>query len=108
QGPVAAMEAIEQAIGMRDLLVVGYCVGGTLMAATLAYLAAKGEADRIKAATFFVTQVDFADAGELRFFIDEPQLQMMERMMDEKGYLDARAMSTTFNMLRANDLIWSF
>lgn len=108
QGPVAAMEAVEQATGISDMLVVGYCVGGTLLAATLAWLEAKGQADRVKAATFFVTQVDFADAGELRFFIDEDQLRMMEQMMAEKGYLDAGAMAATFNSLRANDLIWSF
>lgn len=108
QGPIAAMNAVEQATSIRDINVVGYCVGGTLLAATLAWLTARGEAERVKSATFLVTQVDFADAGELRCFIDEDQLRMMERMMAEKGYLDAAAMAATFNSLRANDLVWSF
>ena len=86
---------------------IGYCLGGTLLAATLAYLAAKRDR-RIKAATFFASLVDFADPGELGVFIDEEQLAAMDAMMAEHGYLDGRHMATTFNMLRANDLIWSF
>ena len=86
---------------------IGYCLGGTLMASALAYLAAKND-KRIKACTFFTAQVDFTEPGELAIFIDEEQLQHLEGVMAEKGYLEGSTMSTTFNMLRANDLIWSF
>jgi polyhydroxyalkanoate synthase len=106
-GPFAALDAIKQATGEREVNVIGYCLGGTLLAATLAYMAVKRD-DRFASATFFTTMVDFKEAGELSVFIDEEQLAALEERMNEKGYLDARAMGTTFNMLRANDLIWSF
>ncbi len=106
-GPFAALDAIKDATGEREVNVIGYCLGGTLLAATLAYMALKGD-DRFASATFFTTMVDFAEAGELSVFIDEEQLAALEERMNEKGYLDAQAMGTTFNMLRANDLIWSF
>ena len=107
KGPLAALDAIEQATGERTANVIGYCLGGTLLAATLAYMAVKRD-NRIKSATYFVTMVDFQEAGELSVFIDEEQLQALEQRMSKKGYLEARDMHTTFNMLRANDLIWSF
>jgi polyhydroxyalkanoate synthase subunit PhaC len=107
EGPFAALDAIEQATGEREANVIGYCLGGTLLAATLAYMTAKRDV-RIKSATYFVTMVDFQEAGELSVFIDEEQLQALEQRMSKKGYLEARDMHTTFNMLRANDLIWSF
>jgi polyhydroxyalkanoate synthase len=107
EGPLAALDAMEQATGERGANVIGYCLGGTLLAATLAYMAAKRDV-RIKSATYFVTMVDFQEAGELSVFIDEEQLQALEQRMSKKGYLEARDMHTTFNMLRANDLIWSF
>ncbi len=107
EGPLAALDAIEQATGEREANVIGYCLGGTLLAATLAYMAVKRD-NRIKSATFFVTMVDFAEAGELSVFIDEEQLAALEERMNAKGYLEGRDMATTFNMLRANDLIWSF
>jgi len=107
EGPLAALGAIEQATGEREANVIGYCLGGTLLASTLAYMAAKRDA-RIKSATYFVTMVDFSEAGELSVFIDEEQLTALEERMNAKGYLEGRAMATTFNMLRANDLIWSF
>ncbi len=107
EGPFAALDAIEQATGEREANVIGYCLGGTLLAATLAYMAVKRD-NRIKSATFFVTMVDFAEAGELSVFIDEEQLTALEERMNAKGYLEGRDMATTFNMLRANDLIWSF
>ncbi len=107
EGPLAALDAIEQATGEREANVIGYCLGGTLLACTLAYMAAKRD-NRIKSATFFVTMVDFAEAGELSVFIDEEQLSALEERMNAKGYLEGRDMATTFNMLRANDLIWSF
>ena len=106
-GPLAALDAMEQATGERAANVIGYCLGGTLLAATLAYMAVKRDV-RVKSATYFVTMVDFTEAGELSVFIDEEQLKALEQRMSKKGYLDAREMHTTFNMLRANDLIWSF
>ncbi len=106
-GPLAALDAMHEATGERTANVIGYCLGGTLLAATLAYMAARRDV-RVKSATYFVTMVDFAEAGELSVFIDEEQLQALETRMKKKGYLEARDMHTTFNMLRANDLIWSF
>ncbi|HEV7371279.1 class I poly(R)-hydroxyalkanoic acid synthase [Arenibaculum sp.] len=107
EGPLAALDAIEKATGEREINVVGYCIGGTLLSCTLAYMAAKGD-DRVASATFLTAMTDFAEAGELSVFIDEEQLSALEERMEDKGYLDANAMATTFNMLRANDLIWSF
>jgi polyhydroxyalkanoate synthase subunit PhaC len=107
EGPLAALDAMEQATGERTANVIGYCLGGTLLASTLAYMAVKRDA-RVKSATYFVTMVDFKEAGELSVFIDEEQLHALEQRMEKKGYLEARDMHTTFNMLRANDLIWSF
>ncbi|MGE0724762.1 MAG: PHA/PHB synthase family protein, partial [Alphaproteobacteria bacterium] len=107
EGPLACLDAIEQATGEREVNVIGYCLGGTLLASTLAWMAAQKD-DRFKSATFFTTMVDFTEAGELGVFIDEEQLQSLEARMNERGYLDGAAMATTFNMLRANDLIWSF
>ena len=107
EGPLAALDAIEQATGESEINAIGYCLGGTLLAATLAYMAAKQD-KRIKSATFFTALTDFENPGDLGVFIDEEQLASMDEVMAEKGYLDGREMATTFNMLRANDLIWSF
>jgi polyhydroxyalkanoate synthase subunit PhaC len=107
QGYLAALDAIEQATGEREVNAIGYCLGGTLLASTLAYMAARKD-DRIKTATFFVTMMDFKEAGELGVFIDEEQLNALEEKMNKRGYLEGSEMATTFNMLRANDLIWSF
>ena len=106
-GPLAALDAIEKATGEKKVSAIGYCIGGTLMATTLAYMAARGD-ERIAACTFFTAQVDFTEPGELGVFIDEDQLAGVEQAMSKKGYLDGAEMATTFNMLRANDLIWSF
>ncbi len=106
-GILAALDAIEQATGEREINAIGYCLGGTLLATTLAYMAARGD-DRVKTATFFVTMMDFQEAGELGVFIDEEQLRALEEKMEKRGYLEGSEMATTFNMLRANDLIWSF
>jgi polyhydroxyalkanoate synthase len=106
-GPLAALDAIAKATGQPKASAIGYCIGGTLMAATLAYMAARND-DRIVACTFFTAQVDFSEPGELGVFIDEDQLASVEEMMSKKGYLEGSEMATTFNMLRANDLIWSF
>jgi polyhydroxyalkanoate synthase len=107
EGPLAALDAIERATGEREVNIIGYCLGGTLTACLLSWMQAKGD-DRIKSATFFTTLTDFAEPGELSVFIDEEQLAALESKMNEKGYLEGSAMATTFNMLRANDLIWSF
>ncbi len=107
EGPLAALDAMEKATGEREANVIGYCLGGTLLASTLAYMKAKGD-DRFKSATYLVTMVDFAEAGELAVFIDEEQLAALEERMKTTGFLQGRDMATTFNMLRANDLIWSF
>ncbi|HYC03210.1 MAG TPA: class I poly(R)-hydroxyalkanoic acid synthase [Azospirillaceae bacterium] len=107
EGPLAAFDAMEQATGEREFNVIGYCIGGTLLASTLAYMAAHGD-DRVKSAMYLVTMTDFTDAGELSVFIDEDQIQALEAKMANQGYLDGQSMATTFNMLRANDLIWSF
>jgi polyhydroxyalkanoate synthase len=108
EGPLAALDAIEAATGEKDANVIGYCLGGTLLATTLAYMAEKGD-DRFKAATFFTALTDFSEPGELGVFIDEEQLESLEERMEaEGGYLEGSSMATTFNMLRANDLIWSF
>jgi polyhydroxyalkanoate synthase len=107
EGLLAALDGMEAATGEREANVIGYCLGGTLLACTLAYLTAKGD-NRIASATYLVTMVDFAEAGELSVFIDEEQLAVLEERMKSTGYLQGRDMATTFNMLRANDLIWSF
>lgn len=107
EGPLAALDAIEQATAEREVNAIGYCLGGTLLAATLAVMAARGD-DRIKSATYFASMVDFAEAGELSVFIDEEQLKFLETRMERAGFLEGADMATTFNMLRANDLIWSF
>jgi len=106
-GIFAALDAVEKACGERQVTAIGYCIGGTLLAMTLAYMAAKGD-DRITAATFFAAQMDFEDAGDLRVFTDEGMVKMIESRINAKGYLDGAAMASTFNLLRPNDLIWSF
>ena len=107
QGVFAALQAIEKVTKTAEVNAIGYCLGGTLLAATLGYMAAKGD-ERIKSATFLVTLTDFTDAGELGVFIDEEQLSNLEEKMTKRGFLEGSDMATTFNMLRANDLIWSF
>ncbi len=107
EGPLAALEAIEAATAEREVNVVGYCIGGTLTAALLAWMAVKGDA-RVRSAAFLTTLVDFADPGEISVFIDEGQLGALEKHMRARGYLEGRHMATVFNLLRANDLIWFF
>jgi len=107
EGLVAAMEATLKATGQSKLNVIGYCVGGTLLATTLSVLAAKGD-DRVNAATFFTSLVDFEEAGDLSVFIDEEQLKLLDEDMGESGVLNGRRIASAFNMMRANDLIWCF
>lgn len=107
EGIFAALEAIEQATGEKRAAAIGYCVGGTLLGVTLAYMAATGD-KRIDSATFFTTQVDFSRAGELSVFVDEGQIRAIEEQMAKSGYLHGSRMAGAFNMLRPNDLIWSY
>ncbi len=107
KGVFAALDAIEAATGEAEVNAIGYCLGGTLLGCTLAWMAARG-IERIRSATFFVCLLDFEEAGELSVFIDEEQLKALEDRMQEQGFLDGSDMAATFNMLRANDLIWSF
>jgi len=106
-GALAALAAVRRATGKKDANVIGYCLGGTLLACTLGYLAGTKE-NGIHSATFFVSMIDFARPGELEVFIDEQQVTALEARMKQRGYLEGSEMATTFNMLRANDLIWSF
>jgi polyhydroxyalkanoate synthase len=107
EGALAAMDAVLKATGEERLNVIGYCLGGTLLGTALAWLAAKRDA-RVAAATFFVSLLDFSQPGELGVFIDEAQVENLERRMNERGYLEGSEMASTFNMLRSNDLVWSF
>jgi polyhydroxyalkanoate synthase len=106
-GPLSAIEAIQQAWGCEQVNALGFCIGGTLLASTLAYLAAVKKTP-ISSATYLATLLDFSKPGDMGVFIDEKQISQLEQNMQKKGYLDGGAMSTTFNLLRANDLIWSY
>src|ERR1700758_4068224 len=107
EGPLAAMDAIEKATGELKVHTMGYCVGGTLLATTLAWLAEKRR-QRVTSATFLAAQVDFTHAGDLLVFVDEGQISALERDMQESGVLEGAKMAMAFNMLRSNDLIWSY
>ena len=107
EGPLAALDVIEKVTGEREVNSLGYCVGGTLLATTLAYLAKLGD-DRIRSATLLTAQVDFTHAGDLKVFVDEEQIAAREREMGERGYLQGSKMATAFNLLRSNDLIWPY
>jgi polyhydroxyalkanoate synthase subunit PhaC len=107
EGVIFGLDTIEAATGEREVNVIGYCVGGTLLAAGLALMARNGE-DRIKSATFFTTQVDFTEAGDLKVFFDKEQVAQLEATMHAQGYLDGTKMAAAFNMLRSGDLIWPY
>jgi polyhydroxyalkanoate synthase len=108
KGLFTALEKVEESTGERQVDTVGYCIGGTMLGTALALMAKEGD-DRIASATFFAAQHDFELAGELLVFIDEEWFAEIERLMDAQGgVLDGRTMADTFNMLRSNDLIWSF
>src|SRR5262249_13737875 len=100
-------DAMQNATGERSANVLGYCLGGTLLASALGYLTARKD-KRIASASFMTSLIDFAGAGELEVFIDEEQIRLLEKKMSERGYLEGSEMANTFNMLRSNDLIWSF
>jgi polyhydroxyalkanoate synthase len=107
EGVIAALDKVEAVTGEKQAHTIGYCVGGTLLAITLAYLATKKQ-NRVKSATLFAAQVDFTYAGDLMVFVDEERIKQLETHMKEQGYLEASRMANTFNMLRSNDLIWPY
>ncbi|MGA8885651.1 MAG: class I poly(R)-hydroxyalkanoic acid synthase, partial [Pseudolabrys sp.] len=107
EGPLAAIDAIKRATGESKINALGYCIGGTLVASTLAYLAATNN-KHIAAATLITTLLDFADVGDISVFIDEPQLQLADEHMHRLGYLEGHQMAEAFNLMRENDLIWFF
>ena len=107
EGFLEAVQAVQDATGAEKVNTIGYCIGGTLVAAALGYMAAKND-HRVNAATFFTTQVDFEKAGDLRVYVDEEQVKWIEERMEEKGYLAGSRMADAFNLLRSNDLIWSY
>jgi polyhydroxyalkanoate synthase len=107
-GQIDAIDTVRDLLGVEGVHAIGYCVAGTTLAASLAYLQTKGEADRVKSATFFTAQVDFAEAGDLKLFTGPETLALLDELTRDKGYLDGRYMAATFNLLRGRDLIWSY
>lgn len=107
EGVITAVDAVENITGEDEINAIGYCIGGSLLTTTLAYMKANNDT-RIKSATFFTTMIDFEDPGELGVYIDEKQICGIEQNMEEEGFLDGTQMAGAFNLLRANDLIWSF
>ena len=108
EGPLAALDAIEKATGERETNILGFCIGGILTAVTLAWLAAKGQTDRIASATFLATLFEFEEVGETSVFVDEAQVARIEKQVAKTGYLEGSHMRNMFSMMRENDLIWSF
>lgn len=108
EGMLTAIDAVRAICGTKSTHTIGYCVAGTTLAAALAVLAARDEADKIASATFFTAQVDMSDCGDLAVFIDDSVFETIARLTAEKPYLDGRNMALTFNMLRSNDLIWNY
>jgi polyhydroxyalkanoate synthase len=106
KGPLAAAEVVRDITGSETVNPMGYCIGGTLLAMTLAYLEAKGE-NKFGPATFMVSLQDFSEVGDTSVFVDDEQIDFMERQMLERGYLDSSSLYNMFNLLRSNDLIWS-
>ena len=104
---IDAIETVRALLDVPAVHTIGYCVAGTTLAATLAVLSARGQADRVASATFFTAQVDFADAGELQHFVDDEQIGLLAKLSPE-GFLDGRYMAATFNLLRGRDLIWNY
>jgi polyhydroxyalkanoate synthase len=107
RGQVDAIDTVRELLGVEGVHAIGYCVAGTTLAATLALLTARGEAEKVASATFFTAQVDFSEAGELLHFVTDDQLEMI-RGLGTEGFLDGRYMATTFNLLRGRDLIWNY
>jgi polyhydroxyalkanoate synthase len=107
-GQIDAIDTIRDLLGVEQVHAIGYCVAGTTLAATLAYLDANGEAGKVGSATFFTAQVDFAEAGDLKLFTGDETMALLDELTKEKGFLDGRYMAATFNLLRGRDLIWSY
>jgi polyhydroxyalkanoate synthase subunit PhaC len=107
RGQIDAIDTVRDLLDVESVHAIGYCVAGTTLAATLAVLAARGEADKVASATFFTAQVDFSNAGDLNLFVDDEQLALI-RSLSPDGFLDGRYMAATFNLLRGRDLIWSY
>ncbi|MGB5651718.1 MAG: class I poly(R)-hydroxyalkanoic acid synthase [Sedimenticolaceae bacterium] len=107
EGVLHATDIVEQITGENEINAIGYCIGGTLLSTSLAYMKSKGDS-RIKSSTYFTTMIDFSEPGELGVFIDEEQISGLETQMEKDGYLEGSSMAAAFNMMRANDLIWSF
>jgi polyhydroxyalkanoate synthase subunit PhaC len=107
RGQIDAIDTVRALLNVPSVHAIGYCVAGTTLAATLAALAVRGEADKVKSATFFTAQVDFSQAGDLSVFVDDEQLAMI-RSLGNDGFLDGRYMAATFNLLRGRDLIWNY
>ncbi len=107
EGILSTLDIVEEITGAKKINLIGYCVGGTLLAVTLALMARRGDT-RAATATFFTTQVDFTHAGDLKVFVDEEQIQRVEASMADKGYLEGSKMANAFNMLRSRDLVWPY
>ena len=107
-GQIDAIDTIRELLDVDSVHAIGYCVAGTTLAATLAYLQAKGEADKVKSATFFTAQVDFSEAGDLKLFLGDETMGLLQHLTADNGFLDGRYMAATFNLLRGRDLIWSY
>ena len=107
EGIIETLDVVEEITGENEMNLIGYCVGGTLLAVTLALMARTGD-KRAATATFFTTQVDFTHAGDLKVFVDEEQIERVERSMATKGYLEGARMANAFNLLRSRDLVWPY
>jgi len=108
RGQIDAIDTVRDLLDVEKVHTIGYCVAGSTLAMTLAWLAARGEADKVASATFFTAQVDFSTSGDLKLFVDDEQLELVSTLAKEKGYLDGRYMALTFNLLRGRDLIWNY
>ncbi|HEX8125311.1 MAG TPA: class I poly(R)-hydroxyalkanoic acid synthase [Allosphingosinicella sp.] len=108
RGQIDAIDTVRELLGVKSVHAIGYCVAGTTLAATLALLEARGQADKVASATFFTAQVDFSEAGDLNLFVADDTLQLIDQISADKGFLDGRYMAATFNMLRGRDLIWNY
>lgn len=105
---IEAIDTVRDLLKVKAVHTIGYCVAGTKLAATLALLDARDEADKVASATFFTAQIDFSEAGDLSLFLGDEQMQLIQQVAGEKGYMDGRYMAATFNLLRGRDLIWNY
>ena len=108
RGQIDAIDTVRELLEVEKVHTIGYCVAGTTLAMTLAWLAAHGQADKVASSTFFTAQVDFTTPGELKLFVDDEQLELVSALAKDNGYLDGRYMALTFNLLRGRDLIWNY